>query len=85
MAVATESITITCADCGATRETKLTPRSQPRTPAGWKHFREQYLCDKCWGKRYVLRAISMPVASPLDCDWDKLRKMLRTMWDPTRR
>jgi len=37
----------------------------------------------CWRKKYVLRAISVLVASPLDCSWDDFRKALRTAWAQT--
>ena len=40
-------------------------------------------CDGCWRSRCVLRAITVPVASPLDCDWKELRLRLREMWAST--
>src|ERR1035438_1774997 len=40
-------------------------------------------CPQCWRKKYILRAITMPVSSTLDCSWDELRKALRTMWAQT--
>src|ERR1039458_8306933 len=79
----TEVIPIMCAGCGNQQSVKPTPAGQPRTPAGWKKRSEATYCPVCWRKKYVLRAISMPVASPLDCSWEDLRKALRTMWAQT--
>ena len=78
----TKSI-ITCADCGATRNVKPTPKGVPRTPAGWKHHRDAYYCALCWGKRYVLRAVTIPVAEPIGCSWEELRKQLKAQWVQT--
>lgn len=76
-------ITVTCASCGKQQAVKPTPTGQPRTPAGWKKRSDATYCPVCWRKKYVLRAISMPVASPLDCSWDDLRRALRTAWVQT--
>ncbi len=79
----TQPVPITCATCAAVRTVKPTPKGQPRTPAGWKRLQDLTYCHDCWSKRYLLRAISMPVASPLDCSWDALRKAVRSMWAAT--
>src|SRR5205814_6602877 len=42
-------------------------------------------CPECWAKRYLLRAVSMPVASPYGCTWDELRADLKLMWRETTR
>ena len=73
-------ITIACAGCSISRAVKPTPKGEPRTPTGWKKLGDATYCPLCWRKQYILRAITMPVASPLDCTWDELRKALRTMW-----
>lgn len=52
----------------------------PRLPNGWKRTASGQWCDGCWGAAYVLRAICVPVASPLDCSWEDLRKTLKSMW-----
>jgi hypothetical protein len=52
-------------------------------PAAWKKVEENYYCNACWEKRHVLRAISIPVASPLDCSWEELRQVLKLMWAQT--
>ena len=76
-------ITIACAGCSISRAVKPTPKGEPRTPTGWKKLGDATYCPLCWRKQYILRAITMPVASPLDCTWDELRKALRTMWAQT--
>lgn len=75
--------TIVCAGCGKSSAVKSTPKGVPRTPAGWKRRGEETYCLDCWRNRYVLRTISMSVASPLDCRWDELRKVLRLVWGQT--
>jgi hypothetical protein len=77
-----EGVLVTCSGCAMERKTKLTPKNEPRTPKGWKRTGEAFLCSQCWGKKYILRAITMPVASP-DGDWKDLRADLKTMWVQT--
>lgn len=74
---------LTCVSCAKTRTSKVTPKGVPRTPTGWKRQGEAYYCDDCWRKQYVLRAVSMPVASPLDCSWEELRAALKVVWAQT--
>lgn len=69
----------TCIQCGAQRE-KPAP---PRLPTGWKRSDEVIYCSGCWRSRFVLRAITVPVASPLDCTWVELRNTLSEMWRTT--
>lgn len=54
-----------------------------RAPMGWHRLKGELYCPQCWGKRYILRAISIPVASPLDCTWEQLRAGLAIMWAQT--
>lgn len=56
-----------------------------RLPAGWKRHRDTVYCDRCWKERYLLRAISMPVASPEEVSWEDLRKLLKMVWSETTR
>ena len=81
--IETRPITITCAGCSMSRAVKATPKREPRTPTGWKKLGDAAYCPQCWRKKYILRAITIPVSSPLDCSWDELRKALRTMWAQT--
>lgn len=80
--IASEPV-ICCSDCGKERKVKLTPKQEPRTPGGWKKKEKAYYCDTCWQKQYILRAISLPAASPLDCSWEELREGLKLMWRQT--
>src|SRR5262249_5911506 len=54
-----------------------------RLPRGWKRLAEEVFCEKCWQQRYLLRAITIPVASPIDHDWKTFRAALREMWQIT--
>jgi hypothetical protein len=55
----------------------------PRLPKRWKRREDGVFCPDCWRKRYVLRAITVPVASPLDCGWKELDANLKAMWSAT--
>jgi hypothetical protein len=37
-------------------------------------------CPDCWGKRFRLRAVILPVAAPLGSDWPTLRTALAGCW-----
>src|SRR5450755_2357653 len=69
----------TCLDCKNTREKPL----EPRLPRGWKRRDEGSYCDNCWGKRYILRAVVVPIAAPIESTWEELRAALREMWIAT--
>lgn len=66
---------VRCVRCGLER-----PKPQKRLPRGWKRLRDEAYCPDCWRLQYILRAIIIPVASPVDCRWDELRNALRSMW-----
>jgi hypothetical protein len=51
-----------------------------RLPHGWKRREEEHFCPACWQQRYVLRVITMSVASPPDGDWKALNAQLRPLW-----
>ena len=74
-----------CSDCQKSCEVKPTKKGQPRTPAGWKHVDNTYNCSECWGKKYILRAITMPVVSPVDSKWEDIDEALKVMWRETTR
>jgi hypothetical protein len=54
-----------------------------RIPPGWKRIGEDVLCKACMKHEYVLRAITIPVAGPVDGEWKELREVLRDMWGQT--
>jgi hypothetical protein len=65
---------ITCHRCGAARDAT-------RLPRGWKRHPEDVTwCDRCWRGAYVLRAVTFPVAGPVDGTWQDLREALRSCW-----
>ncbi len=67
---------MTCSTCS--REFKT-----HRLPHGWKRQGEAVCCRDCWRKGYILRAVTMPVASPLDLSWEDLRNKLKPLWRAT--
>lgn len=68
----------TCVGCQTTRT-----KPQTRLPRAWKRREAEIFCDACWRERYLLRAITIPVAAPLDQTWEQLRAGLREMWKLT--
>lgn len=67
--------------CGGCRET----RSSVMLPRGWHVHGEAMYCGKCWGDRYVIRAVTFPVKGPVDGTWEELRGALRTGWQAVTR
>jgi hypothetical protein len=68
---------LTCSVCSKSRE------EGARLPRGWKHHRDQTYCEQCWGERYLLRAIVIPVVSPVDASWEELNQSLDSMFRAT--
>jgi hypothetical protein len=73
-----QSEPLVCRGCGVNRSDL-----GKRLPRGWKRQAEFTYCANCWGSHYLLRSITLPVASPLDCGWKELRSMLHEMWAAT--
>src|SRR5215475_8999931 len=67
-----------CATCSTERT-----KPEKRLPKGWKRQEAEVYCAACWQKRYVLRAIAIPVASPIEMEWPAFRAACRTMWHLT--
>ncbi len=41
----------------------------------------QLWCNSCWRKKYVIRAVTIPVSGPIDPEeWPEFREALRTAW-----
>lgn len=74
----TTTITVPTCECGRAAK-------KERLPAGWKRHQDRVWCDRCWRTRYLLRAISLPVASPLNLNWAELRARLKPLWVETTR
>lgn len=51
-----------------------------RLPSGWKRRAKAIYCSDCWREMFVLRAVTIPVVSPLDCTWEEFGKRLREQW-----
>jgi hypothetical protein len=69
--------TLLCSVCSKAHE------AGAHLPRGWKNHREQIYCEKCWSERYVLRAIVMPVVSPIDVTWQELNDLLNRLFQAT--
>lgn len=78
MTIYTESA-VTCAQCHLQRDAKRS-KNVLRLPRGWKRLGAEMLCPKCFGSRYVVRAITFPVAGPHDATWPELREALAAAW-----
>ncbi len=71
----------TCSDCAVNRK-----KPEKRAPIGWKRQGDKLYCADCWKKRYILRAVTIAVATPEEgVTWDALRADLRRMWIATTR
>lgn len=71
--------TIRC-ECGAEREAKPTAEGTPALPRGWKRAQGRVWCQKCWGAGWVMRAVTVPVAEPINCTREELNETLRRCW-----
>lgn len=74
----TDTIAITCSACKSERPSKPTRAGDVALPRGWKRHADAPFCPTCWGERFVLRAITVPVAAPIGRTWEELRAALRT-------
>lgn len=78
-----------CANCEKEVEA-IDKRGKPRLKTGCKRHREQCWCRKCWGERFVLRAVEFPVVGPiahhsaLANDWPSLRAAIAKAWAQSR-
>lgn len=75
-----DSLPCTCNECGEQRTTKPTAKGAARLPKGWKRHNDCVYCPACWKKRYILRAVTIPVAGPVGRDWPELREALTRCW-----
>lgn len=70
--------TFVCAGTGKTVEART-----DRLPRGWKRLGDATYSPEGWRERYVLRAVTLPVVSPVDATWEEFRNALRTAWADT--
>lgn len=78
--MAAETSTIRCHSCAAERDTRLTQTGDLRLPRGWKRLNSEPVCEKCWNARFVLRAVTIPIARPVNGTWEELREVLNQCW-----
>jgi hypothetical protein len=84
--VAREAGMVVCAGCERGREQPVSAQSGLfRIPAGWKRLQGQLWCPACKRRRFVLRAIAMPVSGPSDATWPELRAALHVAFAETTR
>ncbi len=69
-----------CSDCSKEKYTKPTVKGSPRLPSGWKRRDDEVYCNHCWRKRYIIRAVTIPVAGPVGREWSDLRTALAECW-----
>lgn len=74
------SVTIVCQRCGAERVCKCRADGGGRLPIGWQEHDGNIWCRDCWASEYVARMIVIPIAGPVDKDWESLRAALRICW-----
>lgn len=69
-----------CGKCSTTK-TLIDKHGRERTPKGWKRDDQSAAyCPKCWGSRFMLRAVTIPIIEPMSGDWKELRESLAEMW-----
>lgn len=70
-----------CNGCGKEHVAKATKTGMERVPRGWHRHAERTWCGDCWAERYVIRALTFAVASPIvGGDWKFLRAALAEQW-----
>lgn len=82
-------MTIKCCITGKEIVPKLTSTGNIRLPPGWKKRDDQYYSPQGWKKLYAIRAITVPIVSPVVDDmspeglklgWESLRSSLKAAW-----
>ncbi|MPY88950.1 MAG: hypothetical protein GEU99_13605 [Luteitalea sp.] len=77
---------VICAGCGNERAQPVSAQSgRFRMPAGWKRLEGRLWCPACKRRRFVLRAIALPVSGPSDATWPELRAALHEAFGETTR
>ncbi len=75
---------IKCADCGVSRQTKLTKTGAPRLPGDknglWKRHSDAVYCRACWAKRFRLAVVCIPIAGPVGRDNKEFSEAIIKCW-----
>lgn len=66
-----------CAQCEVEKD------AGERLPRGWKRIAGRVLCGKCKVSAFALRAVTVPIVSPVGMGWPDLRKLLRESFAAT--
>lgn len=75
-----DTLPIACGRCGREVQTRPTAKGLARLPRGWRRHQETVWCDACWRGAFVLRAITLPVAGPVEGEWKELQSALDACW-----
>jgi len=76
-----ETSQIACSRCGLEHIAKP-GKSGPKLPRGWKRKQNEVFCGNCWSEKYILRALTFPVAEIVSGgSWNDLRTELKQMWE----
>ena len=69
-----------CSVCNAEFVFKTAPKRPAQLPPKWKRIESNCFCGKCWGQKFILRAVTIPVVGPVDATWPEFRAALRSGW-----
>jgi len=72
-----------CSVCGNTHAARRSSRGNEILPRGWHRLGRDAWCGSCWNERWVLRTITIPIAGPVNGEWEDLRSDLRAAWADT--
>jgi hypothetical protein len=79
-----QTVTITCTRCGKASDAKPDKKGEAKLPRGWKRHSGVW-CPACWSSAYMMRAVTIPVAGPVSCEWPEFRELLRAAWGESTR
>lgn len=79
--ITTNDLTVVCHQCQHAQVVKTTTRP----PRGWKRIAEALWCGDCLAATYTIRAVTVPIASPLDGTWAEFGAALKAAWVETTR
>lgn len=74
-----EKVELSCQCCDKTASVKPTAKGKPRRLNGWKLIDGTLFCPACCQSRYILRAVTLPVVSPLE-PWSEFQEAIDKSW-----
>jgi len=77
-----ERVAIRCSRCNREQQTKAAKDGGGKLPPNWKRYGspEEIWCRDCWHKSFILRAVTIPVASVIDGEWPEFLATLKPLW-----